>query len=166
MLEEIKREFEANPYCFISSFQGLTVADYSDLRRGLEKVSNRSLVVKHALVRKVFSSLNLTEAEKFLKGSVIVTFADKEPQLISKTVFDFAKTNQKFSPVGVVLDHKVYDESYIKQLAKLPSRQELLAQVVTRINSPITGLVLTLGQLIRGLAVALNEVKKKKETAA
>lgn len=165
MMKEIKREFEENSYAFISSFHGLAVADLSDLRRNLEKVAKRSLVIKHSIVRKVFSDLQLNDAEKFLKNNILVTVADKDPQVISKTLFDFAKTNEKFLPQGVVLEKKIYDREYIKALAQLPSRHELLTQVVVRVKSPITGFVLTLNQLVRGLVVALSEVKKKKELA-
>ncbi len=165
MMKEVKKEFEANPYAFISTFQGVAVADISDLRRNLEKVAKRSVVVKHSIVRKVFSDLQLEGADKFLKNNVLVTMGDKEPQMISKTLVDFAKKNEKFLPAGVVLDGRVYDKAYVKVLAQLPSRHELLTQVVVRVKSPISGFVLTLSQLLRGFVVALNEVKRKKELA-
>ncbi len=166
MLDEIKREFEGNAYAFISSFEGLTVADMSELRRNLSKVAKRSMVVKHSLAKKVLASMNLSDADQFLQGQVLVTIGDNEPQGVSKTLVDFAKTNQKLNPSGLVFERKLYDKAYIKSLALLPSRQELLTQVVVRVKSPITGLVLTLGQLVRGLVVALNEVKKQKEATA
>lgn len=166
MMKEIVREFEGNPYAFISSFQGLPVADLSDLRRSLEKVSKRSVVVKHSMAKKIFASLQLSGMDGFLKENVLVTLADKEPQAISKAIIDFAKTNQKLVPMGVVFEKQVYDEKFVKALAQLPSRKELLTQVVVRMKSPISGFVLTLNQLLKGLAVALNEVKKKKEASA
>ena len=166
MLNEIKKEFEENTYAFISSFDGLTVSDMSELRRNLSKSAKRSIVVKHTLAKRVFGDMKWQDAEKFLKGQVLVTVGSEEPQAVSKVIVDFAKTNKKLAPVGVVFENKVYDTSYVKSLAQLPSRQELLTQVVVRIKSPITGLVMTLGQLVRGLVVALNEVKKKKEATA
>ena len=166
IMREVKREFEANPYAFISSFDGLTVADISDYRRNLEKVVKRSFVVKHSIARKIFSERAFQEAEKFLKGQILVTFGDREPQNISKAIVDFAKGNTKLAPAGVIFENKIYGQEFVKQLAKLPSRHELLTQLAVRIKSPISGLVLTLAQLVRGLVVALNEVKKKKEALA
>ena len=163
MLNEIKKEFEENSYAFISGFDGLTVSDMSDLRQNLSKSAKRSIVVKHSLAKKVFGEMKLQDAEKFLKGQILVTVGSGEPQAVSKTIVEFAKKNKKLAPVGVVFENKVYDSSYIKSLALLPSRQELLTQVVVRVKSPISGLVMTLGQLVRGFVVALNEVKKKKE---
>jgi large subunit ribosomal protein L10 len=166
MMKEMTREFEENPYAFLSSFQGLPVADVSELRRNLQKVSKRSLVVKHSMAKKIFAALHFSEAEKLLRESILVTLTDKEPQVVSKALVDFAKTNQKLVPVGVIFEKKVYDEKFVQRLALLPSRKELLTQVAIRMQAPISGLVMTLNQLLRGVVVALNEVKKKKETAA
>lgn len=163
MLKEISAEFEASPYAFISSFEGLSVADISDFRRSLGKVSKRSLLVKHSLVKKVLAARNLADAEKLLKGSTVVTFGSKDPQPISKAIMEYVKTHEKWVPQGVILEDKIYGQDFVKSLAKLPTRHELLTQVAVRVKSPITGLVLTLNQLVRGLAVALNEIKKKKE---
>ena len=163
ILKELQAQFESSPYAFISNFDKISVADLSDFRRTVEKVSKRSVLVKHAVVKKVFAKQNTQEAEKFLKGSVLVTFGDKDPQLISKAIIDFIKTNQKIVSSGVIFENKVYDQTFVRQLASLPSRQELLTQTVVRIKSPITGLVMTLGQVVRGVVVALNEIKKLKE---
>ncbi|MBI3312870.1 MAG: 50S ribosomal protein L10 [Candidatus Omnitrophica bacterium] len=166
MLQEMRKEFKATPYAFISSFQGLSVADFSEFRRSLEKVSRRSVVVKHKLAEKIFSELKVAEASKLLKGSVVITLADKDPQIISKAILDFAKSNEKIASAGMVFENVVYGQEFVKQLAKLPSRKELLTQVVIRVKSPISGFVMTLGQMTRGLVVALNEIQKKKALAA
>ena len=162
MMKELEQEFKANTCAFFSSFDALSVADISDYRRALGKVSKRSMEVKHAMAKKTFSASKTLEAGKFLKGQILVTFGSKEPQVISKTLMDFAKTHEKLVPAGVIMDSKVYDAEFVKQLAKLPSRQELLTQVVVRVKSPISGFVMTLGQIMRGFVVALNEIQKQK----
>lgn len=163
MLEEMRKEFKTTPYAFVSSFSGLAVADISEFRRTLEKVSRRSMVVKHRLAEKIFSELKVPDAAKILKGSVVITLGDKDPQVISKTIMDFIKTNEKIVPEGAVFENAVYGQEFVKRLAKLPSRKELLTQVVIRVKSPISGFVMTLGRMMCGLVVALNEIKKKKE---
>ena len=163
MLKEIVSEFDKNTCAFISTYDALSVADVSDFRRQTEKFAKRSMQVKHTLAKKAFQAKKFTEAEKFLKSQVLVTFGNKDPQAISKVIVDFAKANNKLTPAGMIMDNKVYGLEFVKQLATLPSRHELLTQVVVRVKSPISGFVMTLGQLTRGLVVALNEVKKKKE---
>ncbi len=63
----------------------------------------------------------------------------------------------------MILEDKVYDQEFVKQLAKFPTRKELLTQVVVRVKSPISGFVMTLSQVLRGLVTVLSEVKKQKE---
>ena len=100
-----------------------------------------------------------------MKGQILITFGTVDPQNISKTIVDFSKTNDKVVPAGVVFEDKVYGQDFVKRLATLPSRHELLTQVVVRVKSPISGFVMTLGAITRGLVVALNEIKKQKEAA-
>ena len=123
------------------------------------------MVVKHSFAKNIFTQRHLAEAEQFLKGSVVVTFGEKDPQMISKAIVEFAKTHEKLVPTGVIFENKIYGQEFIKSLAKLPSRHELLTQLAVRMKSPISGLVLTLNQLVRGVVVALNEIKKQKELA-
>lgn len=163
MFQEVVKEFEKSPYTFFSNFSGLSVSELSDARRSLEKVARRSMVIKHALARKIFEKFKVTGAEKFLDGSVVVTFGEKEPQDISKKLVDFAKTNEKWKPAGVIFEGQVHGADFLKQLAKLPSRKELLTQLVIRVQSPLAGFVNVLGGLTRNFVTVLSEIKKKKE---
>ena len=164
MMKELEKEFKNSSCAFFSSFKALSVADISEFRRTVEKVSKRSMVLKHAMAKKIFSASSLGEAESFLKGQVLVTFASGEPQVVSKTIVDFAKkNNDKLAPAGLIFENKVYNADYVKQLAKLPSRREMLTQVVIRVKSPISGFVMTLSQVLRGFVTALGEIKKLKE---
>ena len=104
-------------------------------------------------------------AEKYLSGSVILTFGDKDPQDICRALCEFSKTNEKWKSAGVIFEGQVFGEDFIKQLSKLPSRKELLTQLVLRMNSPIQGFANVLGALTRNLVVALEEVRKKKAAA-
>ena len=163
MMREIEKEFDKNSFAFFSNFDKLSVAAISDLRSKLAKSGARSMVMKHALAKKVLKKKKADDAGKFFKGFVFVTFGTEDPQIVSKALLDFAKLNTQFVASGIFFEKKVYDQNFVKQLASLPSRKELLTQVVVRVKSPITGIVLTLNQLLKGVVVALNEVKKIKE---
>lgn len=165
LMKEVEKEFSA-PYAFISTFEKLPVADLSEYRKSVEKFSKRSMVIKHTLAKKVFEKHSWKDAETFLKGQIVITFGEKDPQNISKAVVDFNKANNKLVPAGVIFENKIYGVDFVKRLATMPSRHELLTQVVVRVKSPISGLVLTLAAINRGLVVALNEIRKKKEATA
>lgn len=163
MFEEIKDQFEANPYAFISSFEKLPVQDVSELRRSLDKVAKRSVLLKHTFARRIFKEINCEKASEYLEAQVLVTLGNSEPQAISKALADFAKAKKGFATKGVIFEKEVHGEAYVRQLSELPSREELLVQLLVRVQSPMYGVVNTLSQIMRGLVQALSEIKKQKE---
>ncbi len=162
MRAEIEKEFQANPHVFFSRFERLNVQEMSELRRSLEKVSRRTLVVKHSLAKKILEKMELSEASKLLEGSILVTLGGGEPQTISKTLADFVKTHEGLQLKGMIFERKVYGDDFVKELAKLPSRHELLALVATTLKSPIARLALGLRGILQSFVIALSEVQKKK----
>jgi large subunit ribosomal protein L10 len=149
---------------FFTSVTGLKVADVSELRRSLQNKSGRAVVVKNSLAKRVLKERGFNgNVEKLFQDSVLVTFGNKNPQDISKAFVDFLKGHEKLVLRGAILDGKVVEASVIKELAKLPSREVLLGRLVCGINAPISGLVLTLGAVVRSLVVVLNQVAEKKE---
>ena len=161
MLEELKRTLESKNYLFFARFSGLSVADISELRRKLEKAANRSLVVKNSITRRAFKELGI-EADEFLKGSLFLTVADKDPQVVSKILVDFAKDRESFTLLGAFLDQKLFQAPALKGIASLPSRQVLLGQVACGLNAPVQGFVSVLNQLVQGLVIALGQIHKQK----
>ena len=163
MLTELKECLKGSPYIFISCVKGLKVAEVSELRRNLESKVQRSLLVKNSLLRLTLKETNASdEAKNLVDGQVLAVFANKEPQDVSKVLVDYVKKNEKFVLRGAILDGTTVNVNYVKQLAGLPSRQELLTKVVCGMNAPIAGFVLTLGALIRSLAIVLSRVSEKK----
>lgn len=166
IFQELEREFASSPSAFFSRFERMSVADMSELRRNLEKVSRRTLLVKHSMAKKILEKAKVFDAVRFLDGSILVTLGAQEPQLISKALVDFAKGHENLELKGLVLDGKVYEGNFVKDLAKLPSRKELLTLAAIRMKSPITAFVMTLNGLMASLVRVLNEIHKKRAQEA
>lgn len=162
MLQELEKEFSSSESAFFSRSDRLNVQEMSELRRGLEKISRRTLMVKHTLAKKILEKIQFAGAIPFLEGSVLVTLGAQEPQRVSKTLVEFGKAHENFELKGMILEGRVYEGNFIKELAKLPSRKELLTLVAVQMKSPIARLAATLGSLTRSLAVVLNEIYKKR----
>ncbi len=165
MYQEIEKQFDKNPYVFFSNFKDVSVSDLSKARAKMNQAANRSILVKHAMARKMLKGRGLANVEHLLTGSVLLTFGDKEPQDISKGVVEGAKVSEKIKCAGVLFEGKLEGAEFVQQLSKLPSRNELLTQMVVRMNSPITGFVCVLANTMRGLVVALDQIRTKKEAA-
>lgn len=162
MLQELLNTLQSKNYIFFARYQGLPATEFVELRRKLEKVVDRTVVIKNTLTRLAFKQLGVKEINGLLKGSVLLAVGKKDPQNISRVLVDFAKGRENFRLDGAYLEGQIFPAQYLQSLANLPSREVLLATVVNRMNAPIGGFVNVLGQLMRSLVTALDQVQKKK----
>ena len=81
---------------------------------------------------------------------------------VSKAVVGFIKAHDKVTIKGGVLDNKHVEDVLIKELSKLPGRDDLVAKVVSLIKGPLMGLVLGVSSPMSGLINSLNAIKNKK----
>ncbi len=164
MLRELVQTLQSKTYIFFARHQGMSAPDFVELRRKLEKAANRTVVVKNSITRLAFKQLGIDGADGIIKGSLFLTVAEKDPQIVSKILIDFASGREGFQLDGAYLEGQLFPVQYLKSLANLPSRQVLLASVASGLNAPISGFVSVLGQLIRSLAIALDQIQKQKST--
>jgi len=163
MLRELTKKIQDRPYLFFAQFNKLTTGDMSGLRKNLLKTADSCVVVKNSLAVKIFEDLGIRDASKFLTGQIFVATCKNEPQKVSKIFVDFAKEKEDaFKIKGAIVEGQAYENDYVKELAKLPSKHELLTKVVVGVKSPISGFVLTLNALVRSFVVVLNQVAIKK----
>lgn len=167
MLRELMKKIENRPYVFFAQFNRISTGDMSQLRRNLSKSADSCVVVKNTLAKKIFEQLGIDSVSKFIEGQTFVATCKTEPQRVSKILSDFAKEKEEaFKIKGAVVESAAVDASYVKELAKLPGKQELLTKVVVGMKSPITGIVLTLNAVLRSFVVVVNQIALKKGEAA
>lgn len=166
MFQEMVRALESKNYIFFARYQGLSATDFVELRRKLATVTDRTVAVKNSITRLAFKQIGITDATGLLKGPILLAIGKKEPQLISKVLVEFAKGRENFQLDGAYLEGSVFPAEYVKSLAALPSREVLLASVVGGLNAPISGFVSVMGQLIRSLAIALDQIHQTKANQA
>ena len=162
MLKEMIQALESKNYIFFARHQGLSAPDFVELRRKLEKVADRTLVAKNSITRLAFKQVGVENVNGLIKGALFLTIARKDPQVISKILLDFAKGKEGFRVDGAYLEGNIYPAQYLKSLADLPSREVLLAFVAGGLNAPIGGFVNILDQLIRSLAIVVDQIQKVK----
>jgi len=146
----------------ISTFSNLTVNEDQNLRGQLRKENVSYEVAKKTLLKKAFSDNKvhgLPESE--LLGNISVATSQDEvagAKILSK----FAKGRENFKIIGGILNQVWVDANKIAELAKLPSKLELIAKTVGTIKAPLTGFVNVLSGNTRGLVNVLNAIKNSK----
>lgn len=143
---------------------GLKVTDSSKFRREAEKEGVSLRMTKKTLLSRAIKESGLSDIDESAFDNKAVTMLVTEGDQIapSKLLAGLMKQHEGLEAVGGILDQKWMTGDDIKALAKLPSREELLAKAVGSMASPISGLVGALHGNLRNLVYSLNAIKESK----
>lgn len=152
ILKRLKDEVAKAKTIVFVNFHGLAVAEATALRRALAERATKLFVAKKTLIKKAFTDAGFTGEWPELEGELAVAYGDDQLD-VPKGVYEFEKkTAGKVAILGGVLDGAYTSQQMMVTLAQIPPREVLLAQFLNLLNSPL-----------QGLAVALQEIAKKKE---
>jgi len=153
----IQEQFENNEVVILTEFQGLNVSEIGELREKLRQADVRYKVFKNRLIAVAASDLGIEGLEPYLYGTTAVAMAD-DPATIAKVLLDFGEEHEDLKIKGGILNNQVIDAEMTASMVNLPSKNQLLAQVVSGLNAPIYGLVYVLkaGNPVSGLANVLS----------
>jgi large subunit ribosomal protein L10 len=161
-LEALKEKIAKQKAMFFVDFKGFKVKDMSNLRRSIRKVGGELKAAKKTLIGLAFKDAKLDIDAKGMAGEVALVFGYNDEVSPAKMIWEASQNNQNLKILGGFLDNKLIGAEQVMVLAKLPSREQLLAQVVGSIASPMSGFVNVLQGNIRGLVQALNQISKTK----
>lgn len=159
--EEIKATLDGAAGLVLADFKGLSVASLEGLRKKLTKEGGTAKVVKNTLLRKAMEDLNIKGLEEALKENTMVFSSKTDILNVLKSLADFSKDNEKFVLKGGYLDGQSFDKDGIVAMSKLPSKKELLAQVVGNINGVIANFVGTLNGMMTTFVGTIEALEKK-----
>jgi large subunit ribosomal protein L10 len=143
-------------------YQGMDVARSTDLRRRSREAGVEFIVAKNTLTKRAADEAGLEDLSEYLVGPTALAFSD-DPVASAKLMAEFADQVESFALKGGLLEGgRVLNEADVVALSKLPGREQLLAQIVGGISSPLTGLVTVLNNTIQGLVVALGQIAEHK----
>ncbi len=149
---------------FVIKYSKLSSADMTALRKSLKECNADLLVVKNSLTRRALAESQLDSITKYIDGPCGIVFTKKEPVDVSKALCNFIKEHEQLKVEGGFLKDKILEYKDVEFLAKLPSKDALKAQLVCTLNSPISGFVNALGQLMQKFVVCLDQIKQKKSS--
>jgi len=159
---EIKERLDGAQAVFLTEYAGLSVKEQQDLRRELKANDAEMKVVKMTLAR--LASEGITdELTDLLLGPTSLTFADGDPAAAAKTLKAFAKDHDVLIIKGGILGSEFLTPERISELADLPSRDVLLAQIAATLGAPMTRMAGLLAALPRNAATMFQQLLEKKE---
>lgn len=155
-LEERVKKQEAMVFV---NFKGLKMDDFTELRDELSKGDSELVVSKKSLINIAFKNSGLDIDTDRLKEEIAVIFGYSDSTTPAKVAYDFSKKNPNLRMAGGFTEGVMRSQEEIVELAKLPSRDELLGTLVGTLQAPISGFANVLQGNIRNLLYVLSQVK-------
>jgi len=146
-----------------ANFQGLTVAESQELRTSCRKEGITVLAAKKTLLKRACVDADLKDIDPTAFSGGTATFMGTDDEVApARIVNNFAKKHEIVEIFGGLLEGKFIDGNKVKELANLPTREQLLQQLVGTINAPVSGFVNALAGNLRNLVGVLNNIKEAK----
>ena len=162
LMEKLKKAKVA----VLTDYRGLTVAQIQDLRGKLRGGEVEYRVVKNSLARRAAEAAGVPALESELVGPVGIAFGYDDLSVPSRLINDFVRaTRVKLDVKRGVVEGRVFSADQAKQLADLPSRETLIAQLLGTLQSPVAQLVGIMQTPLQQLMGVLEAYKNKLEAA-
>ena len=155
--EEVKKlaeKMKDASLVMFTEYRGISVADVTELRKNLRAVNAEYIVIKNNITRRALEKCGFEGLDELLTGPTAVVLGYDEYLEPSKIIYEYAKDNENYKIKGGIIEGKVVSAEEIITLAKLPSRETLIAQLAGALLGNVTK-----------LAVALDQVREQKSNA-
>ncbi|MFA5095924.1 MAG: 50S ribosomal protein L10 [Candidatus Omnitrophota bacterium] len=158
----IKSTLKESEGVFIIKYSGVASPDLCSLRQALKSSRASLFVVKNSVARRALKESTLEPLIKNIDGPCGLVFVKDEPVGVSQALCAFTKEHEQLKLEGGFLNDKIIETKDIEHMSKLPSKEVLRAWVVGALNSPISGLVITLNQVLAKFVICLDQIREKK----
>ena len=155
LVKSLAERLKTAKVIILTDYRGINVSDVTKLRTDLRNVNAEYRVIKNNIVKRALDMNGESGLDELLSGPTAVLMGDEDYLEPSKVIYNFTKNNEFYKIKGGIIDGKVVTAEEIITLAKLPSKQELLAKLAGCLLANISK-----------LAVALDQVKAQKEAEA
>jgi len=164
-LQTLKDKLQQAQALIIANYEGLPVEEQNKLRQSISQTQGEFAVAKNNLLRLALKDKLKKipkEIDKALNGPTAIMFANSDAAPSIKALTSFIKDNQRPQIKTGIMQDRVLSLAEIDQLSQLPSREQLLATLLSQINAPTQSFASVLAAPTRYLVYALNAIKDKR----
>ena len=161
-VKELTVKLDKAKAVYFTDYLGLDVVSVTKLRKNFVEKDVEFTVAKNTLIKLAAKELGISGVDEFLKGPTAVAFSYNEPTDPAKVIKEFLKNIDKPSVKGMIFDGEIFTSDQFDRVANLPSKEQLLSQLIGMINSPMSKLNSTLCGSVSGLLGTLTQLESKK----
>ena len=161
-INELKEMFEESGDFIVTDYRGLNVVQITELRDKLREAGATFRVVKNRFTKIALSDLEMPEISDKLIGPTALALTSDEAGPVAKVLVDFTG-DTSLELKGAVIDGQIFDIDQVKAFSKLPTRLELIAQLMSAMNGAVTNLMYVLKAVPQKLVRTLQAVADQKD---
>jgi large subunit ribosomal protein L10 len=164
VVEELGQIFESSGVVVVAHYAGLTVAEMQDLRARMRSEGASVRVAKNRLAKIALEGKPSEKLGELLTGMTVLAFSE-DPVAAAKVAEAYAKDNKKYVVLGGAMGGEFLTPDGVKAVASMPSREELIAQVVSCIGAPAANIAGAIGAPASNIAGILSTIEERAEAA-
>lgn len=167
VVEDLKQVLSESQLAIVINYQGLSVAEITDLRRRLRPTGTVCKVTKNTLMRRAIDGdANWQPMTEFLNGATAFMLVKEDIGGAIKAYQDFQKATKKTEVKGGVMEGRALNQDQVKAIGDLPSKEQLIAQVAGAINAVATKLAVSINEVPASLGRGIRAIADKEEGAS
>lgn len=161
-VEQLTELFKESQGCWFVDARGLTVREVQELRRNIRAGQGQMHVFKNNLAAIALKNLELPEIPEILAGPTAFVFCDADVAAPAKAIKEFAKEHEALEIKGGLVDGKVYTVEETLKVAELPSKEQLIAMLLSSMQAPIANLARMCNAPAESLARVVQAIADQK----
>jgi large subunit ribosomal protein L10 len=150
----------------VADYRGLSVAEMTNLRLKARETGVYLKVVRNTLAKRAVAGTDYECLTDALVGPTVLAFSQEDPGAAARLIKDFAKDHDALEVKALAIGGVAYDAKDIDVLAKLPTRDEAIAQLMSVMQAPVAKFVRTLNEVPGKFVRTMAAVKDKKQQEA
>jgi len=163
IVKEMTDKFGRANGIYLLDFTGLDVNITNELRRNFREANIEYKVVKNTLAKLSFQNAGIEGLNEYLTGVNGYVISYDDPTLPAKILDKNKEVKERVKFKAVLFEGKVFGPEMVEKLSKLPSKEELLGQLIGMLQSPLVKLANTLNTAMINLINVLNALENKKK---
>ncbi|MEZ5721741.1 MAG: 50S ribosomal protein L10 [Paracoccaceae bacterium] len=160
VVDELGQIFESSGVVVVAHYEGLTVAEMQNLRGQMRDAGGSVRVAKNRLAKIALEGKPAASIAEYLTGMTVLAYSE-DPVAAAKVAVKYAKDNEKFVILGGAMGETALDPAGVKVVSDMPSREELIAQIVSQIGAPAANIAGAIGAPASNIASILSTIEEK-----
>src|SRR5262245_56712428 len=162
-LNDLKKDLSEAKNLIMAQFQGITVAQDTDLRQKIRATSSKYRVVKNTLAKIAAQGTPVEKVANSLKGPTSIAYNNTDPVALAKALTAYAKANPVFVFKTGIVEGRVVNLDDLNAIAALPSKEELIAKLLFLLNAPAQRIAVATNGVARNLAIVVGQAVEQKK---